>query len=500
MKDLMERKEIGEALEGEKKYRHLAKLMPIGVYSINELGLITFYNDRAAEIWGRRPRLNDITEQPFCGSLKIFTPDGKPMPHDESYTARALKEQRSFRNEELYIEGADGHLIELIVSSDPVFNEDGLLTGAISVFHDITQRKRAEDDLRRLAGIVESSQDAIYSRTLDGVVTSWNLGAERIFGFEKTEILGKSISLFTPESYQEEELNIIGKICRGEKVEPVETIRKNHFGRHLYLSLTMSPIHDNKGRVIGITTVARDNSDQVQIRNELQLYNERLKQLDNHNNRFIGLASHELKTPLTVIKGHLEWLALESQNGMNKSSVTKALIHIDRLSDLVSSLLDVSKVDGGALQLNLASFNISDLLNESIETVMATEKTHQIMLENCLDCIVVADRQRIEQAVTNLLLNAIKYSPDADKVLVRCKTEGDDVVVSVQDFGIGIPADQLDKVFSRFYRVEGLAPSFSGLGIGLYITSEIIKRHHGDIWVESEIGKGSVFSFKIPCK
>lgn len=503
MRTILEPERYREAVEeSEKKFRHLAGLMPVGVYSTNEKGYLTFYNDRAAELWGRHPRLNDPTELRYCGALRLYNPDGTLLPRSECFMARTITEKKSFRNKELIFEGTNGILREVMVNIDPVFNDEGRFTGSITVFHDITRSRQAEDDLRRLASIIDSSQDAIISRSLDGTITSWNVGAEQIFGFEKNEILGESIATITPSIYEDEELSLIGKICRGESVDSLDTIRLDKNGNQIHVTLTFSPIKDSRNRVVGISMIARDNRDQMQIRRQLQVYNEQLKQLSQQKSQFIGMASHELKTPLTVIRGHLEWMALESQtNGHlhNNASVNKALIHIEKLSDLVSNLLDVSKVDQGMLNLNPSTYRLSDILLESIDSVRSTEATHEILLETDCDGLeVFVDKQRIEQAVINLLLNAIKYSPDADQVLVRCATDGKNAIVSVKDYGIGIPPDQVDKIFVRFFRVEGLAPTFSGLGVGLYITKEIINRHKGSIWVESTEGEGSTFYVKIP--
>jgi signal transduction histidine kinase len=187
------------------------------------------------------------------------------------------------------------------------------------------------------------------------------------------------------------------------------------------------------------------------------------------------------------------------ENDANKSFIKKALVQIGKLSGLLSDLLDVSKVETGQLPLAYTSFNLVDLARDVIEEMQYSTKSHRIVLHRDLEQLVVsADRQRIEQVMINLISNAVKYSPKADQVNVKVLLNHDNVRVMVQDFGLGIPEDQHEHIFSRFYRVEELATHISGLGIGLYICKEIINRHHGELWVESEPGKGSVFHFEIP--
>ena len=226
---------------------------------------------------------------------------------------------------------------------------------------------------------------------------------------------------------------------------------------------------------------------------------EHLIQLNQYKDEFIGMASHELKTPVSSIKSYLQILARNLEDGTNKEFVTKTLRHVNKLTDLISDLLDVSKIHAGKLQLNFTSFLIENVISESIDTVAHTTESHMIMRHSTAQGVMVyADYQRIEQVVINLLTNAAKYSPNAHSIVVHTHATDKEVIVCVQDFGIGISEKDAAKIFNRFYRVEGLSPSYSGLGIGLYISSEIIKRHNGRIWVESKEGEGSSFYFSLP--
>jgi len=231
---------------------------------------------------------------------------------------------------------------------------------------------------------------------------------------------------------------------------------------------------------------------------ELALQNQEIE-LNKKKGEFIGIASHELKTPLTSISAYLQFLQRNMVDEKNKQFIAKALRQVGKLSDLISDLLDVSKIESGKLPLNCSTFDICDLTHEVIEIIQYGNISHRIeTIFKGKELLVCADKQRIEQVIINLISNAIKYSPDADRIIISVSETHTDVVVSVQDFGIGIKDDQQSHIFSRFYRVEGMAAHISGLGIGLYISDDIISRHNGILGVESKHGSGSTFSFKIP--
>ena len=225
-----------------------------------------------------------------------------------------------------------------------------------------------------------------------------------------------------------------------------------------------------------------------------------VKQSQQRKDEFIGIASHELKTPLTSIKGYMDLLNIMEDQQPKKQFVQKALENVNKLEDLIKDLLDVSKIQTGQLELNLKEFNINCLLNETIAAVQMVSANHEITRTDHLhDIIILADRQRIEQVLVNLLSNAIKYSPGEKKVIVDSKISDKKLIVKVRDFGIGIPKEEQSNIFERFYRTKSISIHISGFGLGLYICRDIIKRHSGEIWVEAR-DKGSAFYFSLPLK
>jgi PAS domain S-box-containing protein len=255
--------------------RRLLKALPAAVYTCDVSGVIDFYNDAAVELWGREPAEG---QDQWCGSWRIFRPDGSAMPLDECPMAIALREGRELRGAEIVIERPDGTRRNILPHPQLIRNSDGEVVGAINLLVDVTGQKRADNAQALLAAIVESSEDAIISKTLEGIITSWNFGAERIFGYTPDEAIGRSITMLIPEERLAEEEHILQKLRRGERVEHFETVRRTKDGRSVDISVTISPICDQTGCVTGASKVARDitqrkRSEQAlrQMREQLQL-------------------------------------------------------------------------------------------------------------------------------------------------------------------------------------------------------------------------------------
>lgn len=213
---------------------------------------------------------------------------------------------------------------------------------------------------------------------------------------------------------------------------------------------------------------------------------------------FISIASHELKTPLTSIKGYNQMMLRKVEDGMIKDYLLRTEGQLGRLEKLIKDLLDVSKINAGKMLLNIEKFDFSLMLREAVTAMQEISPNHRIILNDDLELHFMGDHYRLEQVVQNFLSNAVKYSPEADQVLVNTSLKDGNVIVSVTDFGIGIEKSHLSKLFERYYRADNSSARFDGLGLGLFISAEIIKRHSGSFWIESELDKGATFSFKLP--
>jgi PAS domain S-box-containing protein len=228
------------------------------------------------------------------------------------------------------------------------------------------------------------------------------------------------------------------------------------------------------------------------------------KKLEKQKDEFIGMASHELKTPVTSIKAYTQVLQARFKKAENiKASelLSKMDAQLNKLSNLIADLLDVTKMQGGKLQFHESFFDLNELIEEIVEEMQRTTTKHTIVKETTTSKSLWGDRERIGQVIINFITNAIKYSPYSDRIIVKTELDTESMIIRVVDFGVGIPKEAQEKVFERFFRVGGRKlETYPGLGLGLYISSEIVKRHKGRIWVESESDKGSIFSFTLPLK
>jgi PAS domain S-box-containing protein len=233
----------------------LLEALPVAVYTTDAEGRITFFNQAAAEFWGRRPELGSAQ---WCGSWKLYWPDGRPMAHDECPMAVTLREGRPVRGAEAIAERPDGTRVRFAPFPTPLRDDTGRVIGAINLLMDISGRYQAEIEATRLAAIVANSDDAIVSKSLDGRVTSWNAGATRIFGYEPGEMIGQSILRIIPPELHNEERDILARLQRGERIQHYDTVRMAKDGHRLDISLTVSPLRDRFGRIVGASKVARD--------------------------------------------------------------------------------------------------------------------------------------------------------------------------------------------------------------------------------------------------
>ncbi|MEO8764617.1 MAG: PAS domain S-box protein [Ginsengibacter sp.] len=495
-----------------------------------------------------------------------------------------------------------------------IFDKNRSPLRMLGTLMDITDSQVAEENTARMAAIVHSSDDAIISKNLDGIVKTWNAGAERIFGYTAEEMIGQSLMKLIPSDKSDEEPNILSLLKKGHRVDHFETKRITKDNKILDVSLTISPVRDSHDNIIGASKIARDitkqkEAEQLIITSEqkfrlladsmpqfiwtsdaegnLNYFNkavfdyaglmpgemqkdgwlqivhpedreentriwqesvntgkdfifehrfrrydgecrwqlsraipqkgptrkiqmwvgtstdiQAIKEQDQQKDYFISMASHELKTPITSIKGYvqiLQTMHLNSEDAFLKKSLNIIDKQIGTLTNLISDLLDVSKIKTGNLSLKKEPFQLQELIVEIADEIRHVNPGYSVCISTSSQAIVYADRERIGQVLINFLTNAIKYSPGSNEVRIESAVADDNIIVSVKDSGIGINKQDQQKIFERFYRVEGKnEKTFPGFGIGLFIASEIIRRHDGNIGVESESGKGSVFYFSLP--
>ncbi len=503
---------------------------------------------------------------------------------------------------------------------------------ALNIHPDIAEQQRAEDAQRLLAAIVSSSDDAIISKNLDGIINSWNHAAESLFGHRAEEAIGQHITLIIPPELWKEEEEIIAKLRKGIRIDHYETIRVTKDGRKVEVSLSISPVRDQQGKIIGAAKVARDITRQKAMDRKLQEAEEQTRHArdqlgiilqgvtdgiivydkDDHiiyaneaagqmtgyesiqglqqerppediirhtltdeqgqpfpiahlphrrvlagereaqatigysqkvdgppqhwslvkaspiydekgdvlfvitiihditervlaeqrKDMFISMASHELKTPVTSLKGFVYVLRRRLDQQKDERGLyylSRMDTQLDKLTKLVSDLLDISRIQMGKLGFRRAIFDLDMLISETVENVQAATSTHQIQIVGKTEAHISGDKDRFEQVLINLLTNAIKYSSKANQVIVHLSRDQTHAIVRVQDFGIGIDEVHQQKIFERFYQIttsDGL--TYPGLGIGLHISKEIIEQHQGRIEVLSRQNEGATFSVFLP--
>jgi PAS domain S-box-containing protein len=235
----------------------LLDMLPAAAYTCDADGLITYFNQHAIQIWGRAPKLNDPVDR-YCGSFKLYSSEGSPITHDTCWMALALKTGDEYQGREITIERADGSRVAVLAHASPIRDESGQIVGAVNVLTDVSDRRRHEEVQALLASIVESSDDAIISKTLEGRILSWNAAAERLFGYPAYEAVGAPITLIIPRDRRHEEASILAKLRRGERIEHYDTLRVTKYGRPVEISLTISPIRDSAGRIVAASKIARD--------------------------------------------------------------------------------------------------------------------------------------------------------------------------------------------------------------------------------------------------
>lgn len=406
----------------------------------------------------------------------------------ERYEANRHNYERMLSGERFTVEQVSPTGAFFLVNYVPLRNEQQEIYAGLIIAIDITKIKEAQNKSAHLAAIVESSDDAIISKTLNSIVTSWNQSAERLFGYSATEIIGQPILKLIPSDRLDEEEHIIKRLKEGERVNHFETLRQTKDGRLIHVSLTISPINDEDGNIIGASKIVRDITER--------------KQDEQRKNDFIAMVSHELKTPLTTLTAIIQLLKLKLESSTDEfisGAVDRANVQAKRMINLIHGFLDVSRLESGKLQIEKEDFQLGSLINDLVEEARFTTPDHPINFIGPCDAFVHADRNKIGSVINNLLSNAAKYSPAQRPIDVDCLVNSNTVTVSVKDHGNGIEAKDAQRIFERFYRVEtGNSQHVSGFGIGLYLCHEIISRHGGSIWVESEIGKGSTFCFRLP--
>jgi len=363
----------------------------------------------------------------------------------------------------------------------------------------------------RLAAIVATSDDAIVSKNLDGIVESWNAAAEKMFGYTAEEMIGKPIALLVPPERPDEEPGILARLRRGERVDHFETVRVRKDGKLIHVSVTISPIKDASGNIVGASKIARDITQTKRLMEERErlLNSERAARAESERvsrvkDEFLATLSHELRTPLNAILG---WSQLLRSGAIQAREMGEAFETIERnarvQAQLIEELLDVSRIISGKLRLDVQPLDLCGVVDGVIESMRPAADAKEIRMQKTMDPAagaVMGDANRLQQVIWNLLSNAIKFTPKGGRVQVLLQRVSSSVQISVSDTGQGVPPEHLSQLFQRFWQADASTTrKHGGLGLGLAIVRHLVELHGGTVHASSEgIGKGATFTVTLP--
>ena len=459
-------------------------------------GTITSWNRAAERIFG-------YTEAEAVGqSIHLIVP---PELHEaEEEVLRQVRLGQGVDHYETVRLRKDGTRVDVSLTISPIISADGEVVGASTIARDVGDRRQLERDAQHFAAIVASSDDAIASKDLNGIVASWNGAAERMFGYSASEMVGQSIRKIIPDDRQQEEDNVLSRIRRGERVEHFETVRLRKDGSLVSVSLTVSPIRGPDGSILGASKIARDIGDRKRAENERQRLLAVAQEASRLRDEFLATLSHELRTPLNAIVGYVRMMQSDLLVGEKRARALDTVArNVTSLAQIVEDILDVSRIISGKVRLDIQRVDLAPIVQSALDTVRPAADAKGVRLIAIADPrtpAVSGDPERLQQILWNVLSNAVKFTERGGQVQVRLEQVNSHIEITVTDTGTGISPAFLPHVFDRFRQAEGgMNRTAGGLGLGLAITRHLVELQGGRIFAVSEgIGHGSTFRIELP--
>jgi len=369
----------------------------------------------------------------------------------------------------------------------------------VGIIRDLSTKLKEEEDQARLAAIVETSDDCILSKTLDGTITSWNGGAERLYGYSPEEIIGKHVSVLMPESHKDDFHRFVKKIQNAEQILHFETLRKKKDGTIFHVSVSLSPMRNRFGDLIGISTIARDISREKLLEASLEQAITELKRSNDELDSFASIAAHDLQEPLRTVACFSRLIQKDREEGRTErfdEHLAFVYNSVTRLQTLITDLLEYGRIGKKKDFVQLA---LGDVLGAVLSELrpQIEERRAEVKVRN-LPPNLTADRSGLFCLFQNLISNALKYcSQISPKIEISAEPEGTEWIFSVKDNGIGISPEHFGELFQIFHRLHS-REAYPGTGIGLASCKKVVDYHGGRIWVESEPNHGSTFYFTLP--
>lgn len=448
----------------------------------------------------------------------LFPPEDQR--EEAAALARILNGERATLSDRRLV-AKNGRRLEVSVTMSPIHDASGAVIGASRICRELGDRTLTMSAARHLSALVASSDDAIVSKDLNGIVQSWNPAAERLFGFSAAEMIGQSIRKIIPADRQREEDDVLAKVRAGVMVDHFETVRQAKDGRPVEISLTVSPIRDQSGRIIGASKIARDIREHKRLLDErriaaehaeaarrevLEGQNRRIQEAARLKSEFVANMSHELRTPLNSIVGFAELMA-DARFGPlpDRYQQFARVMHAsaEHLLQLINDILDLAKVDSGKIAFQPEAVDLAQLVGEATAIVSGLAVKGKIQVTVEVDPAlgtVHLDPMRLKQVLYNYLSNAIKFTGEGGRVAVRLRPEeGERFRIEVEDTGIGIRPEDLHRLFIEFQQLDAsTAKKFPGSGLGLALTKRLVEAQGGTVGVKSVFGSGSTFFATLP--
>jgi PAS domain S-box-containing protein len=486
----------GRSVPGGAFLLSLVKANPHLFWTTGPDGEADFFNQRWEEYTGL-----SFEQSRGAGWRAAIHPDDRPRWFE--LWGGALAAGSTFEIE-LRLRGVGAEYRWFLVRVMPVRDDEGRVERWFGNCTDIDEARRAKEGNARLAAIIESSDDAIISKDLDGVVTSWNGGAERLFGYSAAEMIGQPIVRLIPLDRQAEEVEILARLRRGERIEHRDSVRVAKDGLVVDVSLSISPIFDGAGRIVGASKSARDITRQKRVEQELREAIQAAQEANQAKDRFLAVLSHELRTPLTPVLATISYLeGLPDLPPSLREEVVSIRRQVEMESHLIDDLLDVTRITRGKLNLSLEVFDVHAALRSALEVCQDAVEGKGLEVSLGLrarDHHVRADPARVQQVFWNLIQNAVKFTPEGGTISLRTSNPGlRQLSIDVADTGVGIEPEVLPRIFNAFEQAEQTTTrKYGGLGLGLTIAKSLVELHGGVITAHSA-GRsgGSVFTVEL---